>query len=86
MKYLAKVNVMPLDALLDPQGKAVQTGLHNLGMDQFDSVRIGKHIELHIEASNREEARAFAERACSKLLANPVIEKFEFEISELAEA
>ncbi len=47
MKYIAHINVMPLKELLDPQGKAVNNSLHNLGLSHIQDVRIGKHISLH---------------------------------------
>lgn len=82
MKYIAHINVMPLKELLDPQGKAVNNSLHNLGLTQIDGVRIGKHITLNIEAASKEEAEKAANEACSKLLANMVMEQFEISITE----
>lgn len=82
MTYIAHINVMPLKELLDPQGKAVNSSLHNLGLSQVRDVRIGKHITLHIEAASREEAEAIATEACKKLLANPVMESFDFTLTE----
>lgn len=78
MKYTAHINVMPLKELLDPQGKAVNSSLHNLGLGQVQDVRIGKHISLQIEAASEEEARTLTQEACKKLLANPVMEAFDF--------
>ena len=77
MKYTAHINVMPLKELLDPQGKAVNSSLHNLGLTQVQDVRIGKHITLQIEAGNEAEAKQLAQEACKKLLANPVMEAFD---------
>ena len=68
---------MPLKELLDPQGKAVMTGLGNLGFRNVEEVRIGKNINLQIDASSKEEAKQIAEEASKKLLANPVMEYFE---------
>ncbi len=82
MQYTAHINVMPLKELLDPQGKAVNNSLHNLGLVQVQNVRIGKHITLTIEANNKAEAEAMAADACKKLLANQVMESFEITISE----
>lgn len=73
---------MPLKELLDPQGKAVNSSLHNLGLTQLHEVRIGKHITLHIDAGNKDEAENMAREACKKLLANPVMEAFDFTICE----
>ena len=58
---------MPLRELLDPQGKAVMTGLGNLGFKNVDNVRIGKNISLEVEAASKEEARKIAEEASKKL-------------------
>jgi phosphoribosylformylglycinamidine synthase subunit PurS len=77
MKFNVQVKVMPLKELLDPQGKAVMTGLGNLGFRNVEEVRIGKNINLQIDASSKEEAKTIAEEASKKLLANPVMEYFE---------
>ena len=74
---------MPLKELLDPQGKAVSDGLRNLGLQNINDVRIGKHINLQIEASTKEEATQLAEEAAKKLLANPVMEEYEIRINTL---
>jgi phosphoribosylformylglycinamidine synthase len=73
---------MPLKELLDPQGKAVNNSLHNLGLTGVNDVRIGKSISLSIDASNREAAETMTREACKKLLANPVMEAFDFTITE----
>jgi len=73
---------MPHKELLDPQGKAVNNSLHNLGLSHVHDVRIGKHITLHIEAANEAEAEAIANDACKKLLANPVMESFDFTLAQ----
>ena len=78
MTYNVQIKVMLLKDLLDPQGKAVQSGLKNLGINVQD-VRIGKHITLQIDANSEEEAKAMADDACKKLLANPVREFYEIE-------
>lgn len=80
MKFSVQVKVMPLKELLDPQGKAVMTGLGNLGLKKIEDVRIGKNISLQIEAASEEEARQLAEEASRKLLANPVMEYFELSV------
>ena len=77
MKFNVQVKVMPLKELLDPQGKAVMTGLGNLGFRNVEEVRIGKNINLQIDAASKEEAQRIAEEASKKLLANPVMEYFE---------
>ena len=80
MTFNVQVTVMPLKELLDPQGKAVMTGLGNLGFRQVADVRIGKNISLQIEAGSADEARTIAEEASRKLLANPVMEYFEIQV------
>ncbi len=80
MTYQVEIRVMPLKDLLDPQGKAVLGGLSNLGMSNITDVRIGKHILLQVEADSREQARALAEEASRRLLANPVMEHFEVSV------
>ena len=81
MQFTVQVKVMPLKELLDPQGKAVMTGLGNLGMNKIEDVRIGKNITLQVEAGSADEARSIAEEASKKLLANPVMEYYEIEVA-----
>jgi len=82
MKYLAEINVMPLKALLDPQGKAVTNSMHGIGFKEVENVRIGKHITLEIEAENETIARQKIDEACKKILTNPIMEGYEFIINE----
>ena len=81
MTYAVHINVMPLKELLDPQGKAVLSGLGNLGLKGVEDVRIGKHITLQVEAASKEEAKKIAEVASQKLLANQVMEYFEITVN-----
>ena len=81
MNFLAEIKIMPLKELLDPQGKAVMGGLSNLGLKNIEDVRIGKHIQLSIEANNADEANQIAEEASKMLLANPVMEEFTIQIT-----
>ena len=81
MTYTAQVKVMPHKELLDPQGKAVLGGLANLGLNGIHDVRIGKNITLQVEANSSDEAKAIAEDAAKKLLANPVMEMFEVTVN-----
>ncbi len=76
MNFVAEIKVMPLKELLDPQGKAVMGGLSNLGIKSISDVRIGKHIQLQIDATNEEAAKNIAGEAAKKLLANPVMEEY----------
>lgn len=78
--YLAKIKITLRKSILDPQGKAVEHSLKSLGYDEIEDTRIGKYIELKINANSKEEANDIAGKACEKLLANPVMEDFEFEI------
>ncbi len=82
MNFSVQVKVMPLKELLDPQGKAVMGGLRNLGLQSVSDVRIGKTIQLQVEAPNEAQARKIAEEAGKKLLANPVMEYFEVSVGE----
>jgi phosphoribosylformylglycinamidine synthase subunit PurS len=81
MIFSVHIKVMPLKELLDPQGKAVMSGLQNLGIDNVSDVRVGKNISLQIEASSADEAKKIAENASNKLLANPVMEYFEVSVN-----
>ncbi len=74
--YKATVTITLRPSILDPQGKATRHALHQLGAASVESVRIGKHIELLIDAPSETEARAIATRACDQLLANPVMEDY----------
>lgn len=82
MTYTADIKIMPLNELLDPQGKATLNGVHNLGLREIADVRIGKQIQLKIEAGSKDDAEVIASTACRKLLANPVMEYFELVINE----
>ncbi len=78
MKFVAEINVMPLKALLDPQGKAVTSVIHNIGFAEMNNVRIGKHITIEIEAADEKKAAAQVEEVCKKALHNPIMEGYEF--------
>lgn len=79
--FLASIDVMPHDNLLDPQGKAVSGSMANLGLAAITNVRIGKHITLQVEAKDKKEAEAKVDEACRKLLANLVMEKYSFTVT-----
>lgn len=81
MIFTAEIKIMPLKELLDPQGKAVLGGLEKLRINGIKDVRIGKHVQLTLEADSEVEARQVAEEAASKLLANAVMEHFAIEIT-----
>jgi phosphoribosylformylglycinamidine synthase PurS subunit len=83
MKFKAHIDIMPLDALLDPQGKAVTNSMTNIGLPEIENVRIGKHITLHIEAASKDAANAKVDEACKKLLANQIMESYRFELEAI---
>jgi len=83
MKFKAEIDVMPLDALLDPLGKAVTQAMGNLGLNEITNVRIGKHIRLFIDAENKAAAEKKTDEACKKLLANEIMEGYSFVVSEV---
>ncbi len=72
---------MPRPEILDPQGKATLHGLHSLSFSQVEQVRIGKQLEVTLEADDADAARQSLDEACRKLLVNPVIEQYQFEIT-----
>ena len=80
MKFIAEVNIMPLKEILDPQGKAVTGSMKNLGLEEIYSVRVGKHITLELNARDEATARQKVEEACKKLLANLIMESYDFEL------
>jgi phosphoribosylformylglycinamidine synthase subunit PurS len=80
MPYKVHVRIVPRAGLLDPQGLAVEHALTALGFSEASEVRIGKAIELEIDAPSADEARARARAMCDKLLANPVTEDFLVEV------
>jgi phosphoribosylformylglycinamidine synthase len=74
---------MPQREILDPQGKAVRIGLQNLNITQVADVRIGKHITLQLEAATEAAANEIVTEACKKLLANLIMEEFEFTLTAI---
>ena len=82
--WLAKVYVTLKPVVNDPQGLAIRGGLRNLGFESVESVRAGKYIEIKLEASDREAAENAVRQMCIKLLANPVIEDFRFDLESVA--
>ncbi|NNE56372.1 MAG: phosphoribosylformylglycinamidine synthase subunit PurS [Flavobacteriales bacterium] len=82
MKFKAEIDVMPHEALLDPQGKAVTNSMGNLGLNEITGVRIGKHITLLVEADSKDKAQSKVDEACKKLLANEIMESYSFDLTE----
>ena len=83
MKYIARVNVMPLKNLLDPQGKAVLNTLHDLKYTDIVNVRIGKHIKIELAAETKTQAKKQVEKICQEVLTNPVMETFTVKIKKV---
>jgi len=75
-----KIFVSLKSGVLDPQGKAIERSLHTLGYAEVQDVRMGKYLELNVQASSHEAAESRIREMCEKLLANPVIEDYRFEI------
>jgi len=82
--FLARVYITLKPTVNDPQGLTIRGALHSLGFAAVESVRAGKYMEIRIDAPDRPAAEAQATEMCRKLLANPVIEDFRFEIEEAA--
>jgi phosphoribosylformylglycinamidine synthase subunit PurS len=76
----ATVLVRPKSGILDPQGAAVESSLRQLGFS-VDGARVGWWIDVDVDAGSTDEARAQVERMCEQLLANPLIESYEIEVS-----
>jgi len=83
MKFKANINIMPQKALLDPQGKAVTGSMKNIGLPEVENVRVGKHITLEIEADNADLAEEKVDTACKKLLANMIMETYDFQLEQV---
>ena len=78
----AHVFITPKKGILDPQGKAVEHSLHALGFVEAHDVRLGKYVEMSVDAVGREQAQQRVDEMCRKLLANGVIEDYRFELDE----
>jgi phosphoribosylformylglycinamidine synthase len=81
--YLARIFVTLKPAVNDPQGVTIRGGLHSLGFTSVKDVRMGKFLEVTLDEKSRKQAEARVEEMCDKLLANPVIENFRFELEEV---
>ena len=80
MSYLARVDVMLKPGISDPQGQTIERALPVLGYEGVSGVRVGKRIQLQVDASTPDEAKSKVEEMCERLLANPVIESYEVSI------
>ena len=83
MNFRAEINIMPQKALLDPQGNAVHHSMQLLGLQNIDDVRVGKHVTVELQANDEADAVAKVEKACKELLANQVMESYEYDIVAL---
>lgn len=83
MKYAVNINVMPHTELLDPQGKTVEANLPNIGILGISNLRIGKRMQMLVDADSKENAYAIAEEACKKLLANIIMEHYSIEVESV---
>ena len=81
--FVAEVSVMLKQSVNDPQGLSIRNALRTLGFDGVEDVRAGKLIEIRLHAADRASADAVVTQMCDKLLANPVIEIYEFTVAEL---
>jgi phosphoribosylformylglycinamidine synthase subunit PurS len=76
----AKIIITPKKAVVDPQGKTVQTALGQMGYKGVGAVHVGKYLEIEITGADKETARRQLEEACHKFLSNPVIEDYKLEL------
>lgn len=81
--YTANIKVKLRKSILDPQGKTVEHSLLSLGFDKVKDTRIGKFIELKLDVDSEDEAKKLTDEICKKLLANPVMEDYEFNVVKL---
>jgi phosphoribosylformylglycinamidine synthase subunit PurS len=81
--YLAKVYITLKPTVNDPQGLTIKGALHTLGFKSVQEVRAGKYIEIKIEEKDLEKAKNETQEMCKKLLANPVIELYRFELEQI---
>lgn len=82
--YHSKIHVTLRKSILDPQGKTVEHGIHSLGYESVNHVRMGKYVELDVNTEKQEEAERITREVCERLLANPVMEDFHFSIEQSA--
>lgn len=76
----AKITITPKKAVLDPQGKTVQSALEHMGYQGIGAVHVGKYLEIELAGTDRETARRQLDDACHKFLSNPVIEDYRLEL------
>jgi phosphoribosylformylglycinamidine synthase len=81
--YLAKIHVTPKKSVLDPQGVAISQALHTMGFPGVDSVRMGKYLEMKLDGKSKDKVHQEVDSMCKKLLANMVIEQYDFDLEKL---
>jgi len=81
--YRAKINVTLKKSVMDPQGATVQHALESLGYTGVQNVRMGKYVELDVDSTDRARVEKQLNDMCGKLLSNPVIEKYHFDLEEV---
>ncbi|HHT28691.1 MAG TPA: phosphoribosylformylglycinamidine synthase subunit PurS [Firmicutes bacterium] len=81
--WKAEIHVTLKDAVLDPQGKAVRSVLGSLGYSAVEKVRIGKYLEMVLNVDSRAEAERQLDEICHRVLANPVIEQYDYQLVEV---
>ena len=82
--FLARVFISLKPTVNDPQGLTIADGLRSLGFDGVESVRAGKYIEIRLAAASAEDAGKQVDAMCDRLLANPIIESYRYEVEALA--
>ncbi|HRS01163.1 MAG TPA: phosphoribosylformylglycinamidine synthase subunit PurS [Bacteroidota bacterium] len=82
-KYQVSIKIMLKRGILDVQGKTVENSLHSIGFESMQNVRIGKYVQLEIQAESIEQANELVKSACDKLIANPIIEDYDIQIEEV---
>jgi phosphoribosylformylglycinamidine synthase PurS subunit len=82
--FLSRIRITLRKSILDPQGKAIQHAIGTLGVQGVKDVRMGKYIELTLDGASEAEAKSATEEVCRKLLANPVMEDYQYDIEKIA--
>ncbi len=83
MQFQAEITITLRPSILDPAGAAVESGLHQLGHGDVSEVRMGKRVQLRLDAPDPQQAHSRAEQMCQQLLANPVIETYQVNLRAL---
>jgi phosphoribosylformylglycinamidine synthase len=84
--FLARVYVTLKPTVNDPQGLTIRGALHSLGFEDVESVRAGKYLEIRLDSRERDDAEGQVKEMCRKLLSNPVVEEYRFELEALETA